>query len=245
MLRSAPPVRAQATMRRRARRRWPSWRPRGGLGLRRRGAPWPLLGPEDVLTLIYTSGTTGPPKGVMLTHRNLMAAVNTVEAMIQFPRGGRVISWLPERPRRRAQRAPLPAGRLRPAGHLLPEPARGAAVPARGPAELVLRGAADLGEAQGRPGDDARRPARRAARARARPPWRRRCARSASSRPASPCPPTSPPGSPRPTPRSSPGCGACSASTPSPRSTWARRPRRSRSSSSSTPSACRSPSCGG
>ena len=53
------------------------------------------LGPEDVLTLIYTSGTTGPPKGVMLTHRNLMAAVNTVEAMIQFPRGGRVISWLP------------------------------------------------------------------------------------------------------------------------------------------------------
>src|SRR3954470_20679856 len=53
------------------------------------------LGPEDVLTLIYTSGTTGPPKGVMLAHRNLMAAVNTIEAMIRFPRGGRVISWLP------------------------------------------------------------------------------------------------------------------------------------------------------
>ncbi|HLJ07937.1 MAG TPA: AMP-binding protein, partial [Acidimicrobiia bacterium] len=27
--------------------------------------------PEDLLTLIYTSGTTGPPKGVMITHRNL------------------------------------------------------------------------------------------------------------------------------------------------------------------------------
>ena len=27
---------------------------------------------DDLLTLIYTSGTTGPPKGVQLTHRNLM-----------------------------------------------------------------------------------------------------------------------------------------------------------------------------
>jgi long-subunit acyl-CoA synthetase (AMP-forming) len=51
--------------------------------------------PDDVLTLIYTSGTTGPPKGVMLAHRNLMAAVKGVEALICFPPGGRVISWLP------------------------------------------------------------------------------------------------------------------------------------------------------
>src|SRR5579884_2073237 len=28
--------------------------------------------PDDVLTLIYTSGTTGPPKGVQLSHRNVM-----------------------------------------------------------------------------------------------------------------------------------------------------------------------------
>jgi long-subunit acyl-CoA synthetase (AMP-forming) len=53
------------------------------------------LGPEDVVTLIYTSGTTGPPKGVMLTHRNVMAAVSGVEELIPFPPGGRVISWLP------------------------------------------------------------------------------------------------------------------------------------------------------
>ncbi len=51
--------------------------------------------PTDVLTLIYTSGTTGPPKGVQLIHRNLLAAVESVEALIQFPRDGRVISWLP------------------------------------------------------------------------------------------------------------------------------------------------------
>ncbi|HEX7609998.1 MAG TPA: AMP-dependent synthetase/ligase [Solirubrobacteraceae bacterium] len=51
--------------------------------------------PTDVLTLIYTSGTTGPPKGVQLIHRNLLAAVDGLEALIEFPRDGRVISWLP------------------------------------------------------------------------------------------------------------------------------------------------------
>jgi long-chain acyl-CoA synthetase len=50
---------------------------------------------SDVLTLIYTSGTTGPPKGVQLVHRNLLAAVEGLDALIEFPRDGRVISWLP------------------------------------------------------------------------------------------------------------------------------------------------------
>jgi long-chain acyl-CoA synthetase len=54
------------------------------------------IGPDNLLTLIYTSGTTGPPKGVQLTHRNLLFAVATADEMIDFPeRGGRVISWLP------------------------------------------------------------------------------------------------------------------------------------------------------
>jgi long-subunit acyl-CoA synthetase (AMP-forming) len=52
--------------------------------------------PDDLLTLIYTSGTTGPPKGVQLTHRNLMSLVSGVDGMIDLPeRGGKVISWLP------------------------------------------------------------------------------------------------------------------------------------------------------
>ena len=52
--------------------------------------------PDDLLTLIYTSGTTGPPKGVQLTHRNLMGLVGGVEEMINFPESGaKVISWLP------------------------------------------------------------------------------------------------------------------------------------------------------
>ncbi|MGA2452389.1 MAG: long-chain fatty acid--CoA ligase [Solirubrobacteraceae bacterium] len=49
----------------------------------------------DVLTLIYTSGTTGPPKGVQLVHRNLLATVEGIEDLIDFPRDGRVVSWLP------------------------------------------------------------------------------------------------------------------------------------------------------
>ncbi|HEY6636782.1 MAG TPA: AMP-dependent synthetase/ligase [Solirubrobacterales bacterium] len=54
------------------------------------------VGPDDLLTLIYTSGTTGPPKGVQLTHRNLLFAIATADELIQLPeRGGKVISWLP------------------------------------------------------------------------------------------------------------------------------------------------------
>ena len=51
--------------------------------------------PDDLLTLIYTSGTTGPPKGVQLTHRNVMSAVRATQALVQFPEHSRVISWLP------------------------------------------------------------------------------------------------------------------------------------------------------
>ena len=50
---------------------------------------------SDILTLIYTSGTTGPPKGVQLIHRNLMAACEGLDELIEFPKDGRVISWLP------------------------------------------------------------------------------------------------------------------------------------------------------
>jgi long-subunit acyl-CoA synthetase (AMP-forming) len=53
------------------------------------------IGPDDLITLIYTSGTTGPPKGVQITHRNVIAALSAIEVLIDFPREGRVISWLP------------------------------------------------------------------------------------------------------------------------------------------------------
>ncbi|HKG36929.1 MAG TPA: AMP-dependent synthetase/ligase [Solirubrobacterales bacterium] len=54
------------------------------------------VGLDDLLTLIYTSGTTGPPKGVQLTHRNLLALTASVEEIIEVPeRGAKLISWLP------------------------------------------------------------------------------------------------------------------------------------------------------
>ncbi len=58
-------------------------------------AQWRAVEPADLLTLIYTSGTTGPPKGVMLTHANLMAATAGLNEQVELPDGGRVISWLP------------------------------------------------------------------------------------------------------------------------------------------------------
>jgi long-chain acyl-CoA synthetase len=51
--------------------------------------------PEDVVTLIYTSGTTGHPKGVQLTHHAIMVSTRTIESIIAFAPGSRVISWLP------------------------------------------------------------------------------------------------------------------------------------------------------
>jgi long-chain acyl-CoA synthetase len=55
----------------------------------------PEIAPDDLVTLIYTSGTTGPPKGVQLSHRNVMAAAQAVGEIITFDVGSRVISWLP------------------------------------------------------------------------------------------------------------------------------------------------------
>jgi long-chain acyl-CoA synthetase len=51
--------------------------------------------PDDVLTLIYTSGTTGPPKGVQLSHHNIMFTARSIEEIIDLQPGSRVISWLP------------------------------------------------------------------------------------------------------------------------------------------------------
>jgi long-chain acyl-CoA synthetase len=49
----------------------------------------------DLATLIYTSGTSGNPKGVMLTHGNLLHQVNTCGTVIPAPPGSQVLSILP------------------------------------------------------------------------------------------------------------------------------------------------------
>jgi long-subunit acyl-CoA synthetase (AMP-forming) len=56
---------------------------------------WRAVAPEDVLTLIYTSGTTGPPKGVEITHANMLAELRGMADALPVTPGGRTVSYLP------------------------------------------------------------------------------------------------------------------------------------------------------
>jgi long-chain acyl-CoA synthetase len=51
--------------------------------------------PDDLATIIYTSGTTGVPKGVMLTHTNLVSNFLVHSKMHHLGKDHRVISFLP------------------------------------------------------------------------------------------------------------------------------------------------------
>jgi long-chain acyl-CoA synthetase len=51
--------------------------------------------PDDPLALLYTSGTTGNPKGVLLTHRNILYAMTTVDGMGTVGPRVRWVSYLP------------------------------------------------------------------------------------------------------------------------------------------------------
>jgi long-chain acyl-CoA synthetase len=54
-------------------------------GLEHAGEPLPEPAEDDLAAVIYTSGTTGPPKGVMLTHRNIVAAGTQTERELVGP----------------------------------------------------------------------------------------------------------------------------------------------------------------
>ncbi|MBV9351543.1 MAG: long-chain fatty acid--CoA ligase, partial [Mycobacterium sp.] len=51
--------------------------------------------PDDVITLIYTSGTTGNPKGVEMTHANLLFEADALDAVLGVRFGDRITSFLP------------------------------------------------------------------------------------------------------------------------------------------------------
>jgi long-chain acyl-CoA synthetase len=53
------------------------------------------VGPEDNATLLYTSGTTGPPKGVLLTHHNLLYQCAALGRLAGLGAEGSSVSYLP------------------------------------------------------------------------------------------------------------------------------------------------------
>jgi long-chain acyl-CoA synthetase len=57
--------------------------------------PLPTLDPDDLATIIYTSGTTGVPKGVMLTHRNLVSNALASGSAFNVTPKDTILSFLP------------------------------------------------------------------------------------------------------------------------------------------------------
>jgi long-chain acyl-CoA synthetase len=51
--------------------------------------------PQDVATILYTSGTMGQPKGVILTHANIVSNVHACASLFGFTRNDRALSFLP------------------------------------------------------------------------------------------------------------------------------------------------------
>jgi long-chain acyl-CoA synthetase len=53
------------------------------------------ISPDALATIVYTSGTTGDPKGVMLTHRNIVSNVIATQGWIALSPADRLLSFLP------------------------------------------------------------------------------------------------------------------------------------------------------
>lgn len=53
------------------------------------------ISPQQTATILYTSGTTGQPKGVMLSHANMVSNIKAVLSVIPLMHANKVLSFLP------------------------------------------------------------------------------------------------------------------------------------------------------
>jgi long-chain acyl-CoA synthetase len=88
--------------------------------------PRPRVAPESLAAIVYTSGTTGRPKGVMLSHRNVLADIESIVAAIPVWEDDVFLSFLP-----------LSHTFERTAGYYLPVAAGATVVFARSVSELM------------------------------------------------------------------------------------------------------------
>jgi long-chain acyl-CoA synthetase len=56
---------------------------------------WRAVTPDQAVTLLYTSGTTGDPKGVVLSHRNVLFQAQTLESLVDVPDHPVGLAYLP------------------------------------------------------------------------------------------------------------------------------------------------------
>lgn len=60
------------------------------------GGPWPSADGNTLAYLQYTSGSTATPKGVMISHGNVLSSLETISLMLKSTPGEQYVSWLPQ-----------------------------------------------------------------------------------------------------------------------------------------------------